>query len=525
MAEKLYERSILFEIVKGDIVEKSFTLTIPPESYSIDEGQRLYKQKTFGGMVIEDYGPDNPTINIAGNTGNSTSRPTFSSKEGATAKGYTGREAFFYFRKEIMRYKTKMKDYDEYEMRIYDLGSVSTGVIDSQVKNYSIDAYSVVLEKFQLRRSKEKPLFYNYAIDLTVKRILGESPIREFSPKIKAKDKNAFMRILGYVRRGLREMKAVFATIKNIVDTIESAIELIGQLGDQIVLFFDQVLNIITYPAHLAKKLLSELRKFRNDMLTVKDMLNFSDGKFEQILLDERRMESGIRAIVAQGKTQGQGGQIYEVSNSLSRVSESQEDEADLRYSVIVSGYRLVEVKDETTFAGLSITNYNTDIYAELIASYNNMSTMDEIESGDKIKIPVFDTNTPNTANIYSYQKEDYGTDIRLKDGALVFSPAGDFLTISGEKNLIQAINLRLSEELGRRLKLTLYGLATRIGGYISNKMPIAYISTNLKDTLIQDPRILEVQDIRVWGEKDIIHMASTIVGITGKTFNYKGAL
>ena len=72
-------RSWLFEVVDivSEIVEKSFTLVLPPQQYSIKEKARVSITKTFGNAFIDDYGADNIEITIKGISGTSHVFPTF----------------------------------------------------------------------------------------------------------------------------------------------------------------------------------------------------------------------------------------------------------------------------------------------------------------------------------------------------------------------------------------------------------------------------------------------------------------
>ena len=103
---------------------------------------------------------------------------------------------------------------------------------------------------------------------------------------------------------------------------------------------------------------------------------------------------------------------------------------------------------------------------------------------------------------MYSNNTDFYGTDIKIdkKNRCLLFSENNDFRTISGVDNVAQAIDLRLNESVGRRLRLTTYGIRVTVGEAITNTAPIGYITASIQNTVIQDPRILVVTDLKFSG-------------------------
>ncbi len=75
-------KSWLFEVVntKTKQIVNSFTLILPPQSYTIREKQRVSITKTFGNAFIDDYGPDNIEITIKGISGTAHVFPTYRPK-------------------------------------------------------------------------------------------------------------------------------------------------------------------------------------------------------------------------------------------------------------------------------------------------------------------------------------------------------------------------------------------------------------------------------------------------------------
>ncbi len=176
MAENALSKSWLFEVVNTEtkMIDTSFTLILPPQSYTIREKHRVSITKTFGNAFIDDYGPDNLEITIKGISGTAHVFPTFRSKGAvgsvpsnlgaiATAAApitdlygeiressgemHNAKSAFYTFRDDIMRYKDA-GDYDKKELRVYDLG-------DEQ-------SYKCALLEFSVDRTSDKPFWYPF---------------------------------------------------------------------------------------------------------------------------------------------------------------------------------------------------------------------------------------------------------------------------------------------------------------------------------------------------------------------------
>ena len=103
---------------------------------------------------------------------------------------------------------------------------------------------------------------------------------------------------------------------------------------------------------------------------------------------------------------------------------------------------------------------------------------------------------------------------------------SGDLARVEGINNLVQAVNLRLNDQLGSRLRLTLYGIRDSIGFARGETTPIAYVVTGIKDTLIQDPRIDQVDNIYLKLERDVIDTSMDIHSIkVGEVIPFKGGI
>ena len=534
----IVRRSILFEIVNKGTRQKpieAFTLIIPPENIEIDEPQRIAYTKTFGGIFIDDYGADQIKISISGHTGNTRLKKTFvpSDTVARVPEKMNGQDGFFYFRDKLMRYKNQLKNYDKYEMIIYDLSLIPEkyNTPDGLNLNYITEGYVVNLDRFKMTRNKEKPLFFNYSIEMTVTRPLG-TPLPTYANPTNIAE--AFTLITA-IRKSLNTIKSILGRAKNIKDKIENYITLVGQVDDQLKAFYNQTVDILTYPASLCKLALS----------TSKDLVDSIQGLGENgaanigIVLEDYwsiiQMAQGMNQTTAALVTKSKEPNSYansfvaRTSVDLTAVDASiskYEGLTDLQTEIFSDvsnvdtskenvlstyGYALVTVTAETSLESLALEYYGDPSLQEIIALYNKLDGVEDLEIGSVIRIPVLSqfVSVPGNYIYSSFINDVFGSDIKLDQYYNpVVGESGDFLSISDTLNVIQALNLRLNEELGTRLRLIVYGIKGAVGGPANSTSPIAYIVNNIKDSVLQDPRIESIENMLVKGLGDQLYIS-----------------
>ncbi len=189
-------------------------------------------------------------------------------------------------------------------------------------------------------------------------------------------------------------------------------------------------------------------------------------------------------------------------------------------------GYDYIVATSETTLEALAATYLGDPDGALMIALCNGISGDTAITPGMKIKIPKTDSKTVNSLNlVYSMLESErtFGTDIQIQSGQLSYGHGGDLLTVSGLENVEQAIVLRLSESLGVRLRLAVYGIKGAVGQPFSSAS--AYVQSTIKDTIMQDPRIKNIQNFVFEGKGDSISIEFDYETVDGSTANYAGGV
>jgi hypothetical protein len=554
MAESLYKKSILFELLDRTTgrVKEAFTLTIPPESFNVEEPQRVSKKKTFGGIFIDDYGPDNQVISISGNTGGMTARNTYSTSKGASINNekFDGRKAFYYFRDKIIRYKKWLKDdYLKYDLRLYDLSTANERAMVAGVPlEIATEGYVCQLDKFKSSRNKDKPLFFSYDLELTAIRELGTATYEVKNP-VAIKDP---FTVLGAIRKAVNVIKRTLTSIKNVMDKIDNLIDLVDDLEDQFISFVNQVNNLVNYPRTLIEKCKNLSREIVQDIrnLTEQEKAFFSDQMdYYKILITSTSVNTLFCSLVVNGKTMGSAGykryteksgqsnvddlilrtEDFSIEEDAPAIDEFMDKDINESSEYVTYGYKTVTITETTTLENLAANYLGDPIYQSLLADFNGLAGDDDLVVGQTVKIPSLVKGESVFSNlVYSTELVDvYGSDIRLDaDGNMVISANGDYAIVSGIKNIIQAVNLRLNETLGRRLRLIMYGLRTSVGGNMSDLTPLSYAVVNIKDTLIQDPRISRIEGITMNMSGDAIEISLNFTTIKeGDYIPYSGEI
>ncbi len=549
-AKETYRKSLLFEVVNREgSVEESFVLSIPPETIEIEEPQRIKQTKTYGGVFIDDFGPDTLKITISGNTGGSSIVTTLVNN---VQQELDGKMAFYQFRNSIMRYKSKplRSNYDNYELHLYDLSPVNAmaGSAGGKVFPILFEGYVVILKKFKMRRSKERPLFYNYTIELEGIRVLGEyaggvkPPVTMPSPQS----------LIVNIRKALTSVQKFFNKFDEVRTEIESVFDLIDSVSTKVVAFFDQTMDIVVYPMEFVKRTLSSVKTLFDNIQAIEDSVYETEGVLERDSYEineiMKELMAGSAALVVFGKTPEASGNVVIKDITESTKTESlekrYEDLTDIESQIsdyympvdvtekenaTVYGYVLVVPNSTTTLESLAMEYFGNADFLTYIAALNNFQGDEDIVVGEPIKIPVLiQGGAPSENYIFSEVVNDiYGTDMRLDaDGNIVVSASGDFATLEGPSNLIQALNLRLNEALGSRLRLSVYGIRNAVGGAMSDNAPIPYIVTNIKDTIMQDPRVNEITDMKIRGRGDALDISFNVETIkVGELIPFVGSV
>lgn len=147
-----WNKAYLLEFKDGSRLTDAFTFSVPPENEEFSFPQRKSETKTFGGVVIADYGNDTVQINLSGSTINQELKLIYKSNFGSTKM--TGEQEIFYLRDLLRDYgkKDKLKNKQVYLYSLNGGGNVRTNP----------KWWRIYVSQLDITRSKEKPFCYNY---------------------------------------------------------------------------------------------------------------------------------------------------------------------------------------------------------------------------------------------------------------------------------------------------------------------------------------------------------------------------
>lgn len=525
--EKPVTKSWLFEIVdrESHTIKESFTLLLPPQSYSIKESQRVSITKTFGNAFVDDYGPDNLQITLKGISGTSHVFPTFRTTGASTTSnldspqvgrsdtyGYTGRDAFYEFRKIIMRYKDK-EGWEQNELRVYDLA-------DEQ-------SYKCVLLEFSLDRSSDQPHHYPFTISLFVYERLDN-----YKPELKAINISGNpITEANNLDSALDKMKKLYQNIQDVVNAINMIKARSLELRSRWNKALGATTSLLTSPLDLSKNLVEaafalvgtvadtyRAGKYTYDRYMgasefARQVLNtslklygyqISEGwqKVQTLTIDR---DAGLSPDTPSGSGTGD-------SNSASGASERDSTQESYTFSGLI----LYTVLGGDTYQSISLKLLgNVDLWMYIAYVNPSVSYESALIPGTQIFIPVkTDLSSGKRKEVYIFSedrsRDPYGADIQIDFRGNIMFSNDDAVLLSGMYNVLQAIDLQLNTEVGSLIKQSGYGIVAQ-AGFAGTTMAIKYLKMAVLNTVSQDPRIQSVENMRVVLESDAVYISMDI--------------
>jgi nucleoid-associated protein YgaU len=582
---EIWQKSYLIEIIYPNKSMEVYTFSLPPEGSEIVMTQRVSETETFGGVFVDDYGMGLAKIHLSGSTGNSNFKKIHRGDKSDI--WLTGKEEIFYLRDAIIRYKEqeKLKGEGSSTMFLYNLNAVGSAAYEGNMHLGAdfMDAWEVVLKDFKIIQSKEKPFTYNYAIDFTGVRLLGTSKIIQRPAPVIGNGSLAKAKWLQAALEFMEKFYAVSESAKNAVekaraavsgyaDEVENYLHLVtGNLTggiENFTDFFNTPTDIFTdtwgslariyaslrratiAPADSALRMVHSIgdlrRTIERDLEDMKTPLEQWDalGGDDSGGSVGSAVESDIEAYKRNAEddlqdTENAVNLLYTETTSSANpeavivpkiVPEPEGDsgsEADVVIDVVVSyGYMRHIANSETSLEGLAERYLGDPVKAYIIAAVNGISSDEDIQPGDQLKIPILSQNSMNALNhvFGSVDNRDaLGIDIALDQGIPQVGTDGDFSAKTYYDNMDQAISMRLSESVGNRIRLSTYGIRDVAG--LPDSVARSYILTSIKDTVMQDPRVERIEELYFSGSGDNLQVEFTYYTYDGVLHRYEGAL
>lgn len=561
----LYKRSIYFEILSinddgsDGKLQESFAFTIPPTNIEISQEQRVTTTPTPGGFFVDNYGLGAAKISITGDTGNQQAKMTVLGSD-KTERKLTGQEAWFEFRDRIVRYSLENQ---EYRMKFYDLTNKGSSDIFQPISTNSIttarpsnaEAWEVVLDQSSLRKTSAKPFFYPFTINLT-----GIKPLGTYTPQATTKTTNVLTQIADQINAVTVELNALngklntflannFEYISQITSVSGAVVNFTKSLNSFSATFTEYQNKLAGLTANVisdSEELLTEgvnLIEFPYDALTTAQTQLEGLSTYLEILIDDA---------VADGKNVLDKYDWIENDDPVSSLS-STKTAIEYNFNQIVQiakqgasyepvgavsvndevyqvyGLTTYTVKGSTRLDRLAYEQYGDTAYKDVICALNEVYSNDELTSGDTLKLPILEVSTRYADNaVYNLPEEAsdvIGRDAKLdSNGAFVCSPT-DYILVTNDDNLLQAVACRLAEKQGRQIQHGTYGIVTEIGSALTADASFEYLQVGLQETLVQDPRITDVYNLKFLIDSDKIYQTFSFDTITKEQLEYAEGL
>ena len=525
-------RSWLFEVVntKTKQIVNSFTLILPPQSYTIREKQRVAITKTFGNAFIDDYGPDNIEITIKGISGTAHVFPTYRPKGpagsvydttaavksdralaaqyremNAGGEGYTGKGAFYTFRNDIMRYKDGA-DFENMELHVFDLA-------DEQ-------SYKCVLLEFAVDRTKDQPFWYPFTISLFVyarldsKAATRPKPINISADPILALDK---------IEENLTAIQVLYQQYQTVMSTITTAKAEMTNVRNKVNNFTTRVRNVLESPLVSVKHMFDTLVIAGGvvyDVYNSGKMLIEDYAGMKELLVNSVRNALRIYGFSIAEGTQTSKELYVEQDAGLDIDADSVVTKAVAEDTFLYDGLSSYTVKGDETLQSIALDTLGDSDLWIYIADVNNIGGNDDISAGDQIYIPrASASDEEDTRDSFiiteDTNRDPYGADIRLDDdGNLVVAASNDVSIITGLENIMQAVDMRLATIQGSLIKQTAFGILAG-AGLAGTALTMSYLRMSIRGSLLEDPRIADIKNLRISWASDIIQ-ASMDISVIG---------
>jgi hypothetical protein len=560
---QLYKKAYLMEFVdEGGNVLEVFTFAIPPESEELTYSQRKTETKTFGGLHVDEYGTDAIKIMLSGSTVNQELKRIYKAGNGED-EWLSGEEEIYRLRDLITKYKSMENLQNNTKVYLYDLSKVAgqSGIKnywqffqgDFKIRRasdrpftykYTLEGTGVPPEK---KQSKFKfPELKEERPDEIVKKMTGDPAIRELEQDLSSLDSiEQKMKLTDKIYGGLigaidfidgvnAKVNNVLAEAKKVSDLIKTLgnvmkygtstlTGIIDSVGDTAVGFTDAattvvegVNSIVALPRTIQMKVLNvglEIQNATKRLVKATDDLGKTcRGTFsleiyqipEEVLKQFGMNNEEFKDTILTRLTEAEN-----ISNELAAAAKSADipdvmignpDPVTGEQRMVLSyGHTDVMLKETDTFESLAAEYFGDPDKAIDIATFNGVASLDDLQPGDIIQIPIpkQPPNINNQNRIFSKRedRDNYGKDILLtEDGKIVYTASGDYALTSGVNNLSQSILLRLKENVKKRIRLVAYGIRTNISDPTAG---VTYITSSVDLTVISDPRVRTIKDIR----------------------------
>lgn len=244
-------RPIAFVLQSGGKFGTPVTLKIRPEDLNRTEPSRINVVQTLGREIsgwVDGFGPALPSVNISGHTGWRTS----------AASGMDGAEAFEELHSVVMPAYHKAKQ-----------AAIDAGTDPATVKLLFVDmldgfTWNVAPLQFVLRRSKSRPLLFQYNIQLQAISTDISNPL-------------AIVPDLGSVSGGLTALSGVLATLQGWSESIQGFVskaltfvdQALAPIASAVKAFYDVTKQVFDITFNAVSSVLGGITSVANSLISI----------------------------------------------------------------------------------------------------------------------------------------------------------------------------------------------------------------------------------------------------------------
>lgn len=554
-----WKNAYLLEFKINGTLTDAFTFSVPPESEEFVFPQRRSETKTFGGLVVADYGNDAVQIDLSGSTINQELKLIYKSRLGMAMM--TGEQEAFYLRDLLKKYGTRDKLQNK-EVYLYSLNGGGTKT------THNPKWWKIYIGQLAINRSKDKPFCYNYKFSaIGVPEVTRKKPLYNL---------NVINRINNTLYDFNSNLSNVIAEMTSIADKIEEyggafIEELSGYIGN-LNSCIDIFNGAATRYVSIISGIINDTSYLVTDSLTLGDKVLFSAIRYFPTMVDDvwnscQNLISAANNVanycanLDETFTESYWYSIQELfDDSVSKedisdaISTLGHQEVNLAKSIFTSvsknlndisvavipgemneddkiittyGYKVVALSDaETNWDQLAQDYYGDASLSNLLATYNNLPTDEPLKPGQSILIPNLNMADSKTSENEVYNspdvKDNYGKDLLIEDRDFgIYN--GDLAVVNGVDNLEQALLNRYSTLIGARIRVEAYGIQASIGDALSATS--ALIQSSVHQTTVEDPRVDSVEDISFQGKGDSLTVSVIYIDKNGAKRNFGGTI
>jgi len=554
-----WKNAYLLEFKINGTLTDAFTFSVPPESEEFVFPQRRSETKTFGGLVVADYGNDAVQIDLSGSTINQELKLIYKSRLGMAMM--TGEQEAFYLRDLLKKYGTRDKLQNK-EVYLYSLNGGGTKT------THNPKWWKIYIGQLAINRSKDKPFCYNYKFSaIGVPEVTRKKPLYNL---------NVINRINNTLYDFNSNLSTVIAEMTSIADKIEEyggafIEELSGYIGN-LNSCIDIFNGAATRYVSIISGIINDTSYLVTDSLTLGDKVLFSAIRYFPTMVDDvwnscQNLISAANNVanycanLDETFTESYWYSIQELfDDSVSKedisdaISTLGHQEVNLAKSIFTSvsknlndisvavipgemneddkiittyGYKVVALSDaETNWDQLAQDYYGDASLSNLLATYNNLPTDEPLKPGQSILIPNLNMADSKTSENEVYNspdvKDNYGKDLLIEDRDFgIYN--GDLAVVNGVDNLEQALLNRYSTLIGARIRVEAYGIQASIGDALSATS--ALIQSSVHQTTVEDPRVDSVEDISFQGKGDSLTVSVIYIDKNGAKRNFGGTI